>query len=167
MLNKVIIMGRLTRDPELKQTQSGIAVCRLSVAVNRQYANKETGEREADFIECEAWRNTAEFIARYFNKGSMILVEGQMRNNNYTDGNGVKHYGMKVLVDSVSFCGEKRGDSDASAQKSYNTQQNSPPLFGTVQAPQNNPYAKAQNETSEIGDISEFEAVLSEGEVPF
>jgi single-strand DNA-binding protein len=107
MLNKVILMGRLTRDPEFRQTTSGVPVCRFSIAINRQFANKQTGERETDFVDCVAWRNTAEFVSRYFSKGNMILVEGQLRNDNYTDNNGVKHYRMNVFVDNVSFCESK------------------------------------------------------------
>ena len=90
MLNKVILMGRLTRDPELKNTNSGIPMCRFSVAVERRYADKMTGERTADFLDCTAFKGTAEFVSRYFTKGSMILVEGSIQNNNYTDNNGVK-----------------------------------------------------------------------------
>ena len=85
MLNKVILMGRLTADPELRQTPSGVSSCRFSVAVNRNYTSKETGERQTDFINVVAWRNTAEFVSRYFSKGKMIIVEGSLRNNNYTD----------------------------------------------------------------------------------
>lgn len=96
MLNKVIIMGRLTADPELRQTPSGISTCRFSVAVDRGYKSKDTGERQTDFIRVTAWRQTAEFVSRYFSKGKMIIVEGSLRNNDYTDANGVKHYSMDV-----------------------------------------------------------------------
>ncbi len=107
MLNKVIIMGRLTRDPDFKQTQSGIAMCKFSVAVERQFKDKMTGERQTDFLDCTAFRGTAEFISRYFSKGNMILVEGNIQNNNYTDNNGVKHYSNNIMVENVSFCGGK------------------------------------------------------------
>ena len=110
MLNKVILMGRLTADPELRQTPSGVSSCRFSVAVNRNYTSKETGERQTDFINVVAWRNTAEFVSRYFSKGKMIIVEGSLRNNNYTDQNGVKHYSMDVQADNVSF-GESKSAS--------------------------------------------------------
>ena len=127
MLNKVILMGRLTRDPEFRQTPSGVPVCRFSIAINRQFANKQTGERETDFIDCDAWRSTAEFVSRYFSKGNMILVEGQLRNNNYTDNNGVKHYSMRVMVDNVSFCESKGsaqggGDYAGGQQGGYSQQ---------------------------------------------
>lgn len=78
-------MGRLTADPELRQTQSGVASCRFTVAVNRKFADKSTGERQADFITCVAWRQTAEFVSRYFSKGKMIALDGELRNNNYKD----------------------------------------------------------------------------------
>lgn len=107
MLNKVIIMGRLTRDPDFKQTQSGVAMCKFSVAVERQFKDKMTGERQTDFLDCTAFRGTAEFVSRYFNKGNMILVEGNIQNNNYTDNNGVKHYSNNIMVENVSFCGGK------------------------------------------------------------
>ncbi len=188
MLNKVILMGRLTRDPEFRQTTSGIPVCRISVAIDRQFANKQTGEREADFIDCEAWRNTAEFISRYFNKGSMIIIEGSLRNNNYTDNNGVKHYSMRVQIDNASF-----GESKKAAQSNGNFGNNnfgggdySGGQQGGYGAPQGNNYgggyqnnngyqnapaaprpaAPAQDALS-IGDIGDFEEILSDGEVPF
>lgn len=107
MLNRVILMGRLTKDPDFKQTQSGIAMCKFSVAVERQFKDKVTGERQTDFLDCAAFRGTAEFISRYFSKGNMILVEGNIQNNNYTDNNGVKHYSNNIMVENVSFCGGK------------------------------------------------------------
>lgn len=106
MLNRVILIGRLCAEPELKQTQSGIPVCRFRIAVNRPY-KKDDGKQEADFIGCTAWRGTAEFVSRYFQKGSMILVEGQLRNNDYTDNNNIKHYSFDVLAERVDFCGKK------------------------------------------------------------
>lgn len=103
MLNKVILMGRLCADPDFRQTQSGIAVCRIRVAIDRPYTSKSTGERQADFINVVCWRQQAEFVSRYFHKGSMIIVEGRLQNSDYTDGNGVKHYSMEVQADNVTF----------------------------------------------------------------
>ena len=93
MLNKVILMGRLTADPELRQTQSGVNSCRFTVAVDRNFV-PQGGERQADFITCIAWRQTAEFVSRYFSKGRMICVEGNLRTGSYDDRNhpDVKHY---------------------------------------------------------------------------
>jgi single-strand DNA-binding protein len=178
MLNKVILMGRLTRDPEFRQTPSGVPVCRFSVAVNRSFVNKQTGERETDFIDVEAWRNTAEFVSRYFNKGSMIIVEGSLRNNNYTDNNGVKHYSMRVMADNVSF-GESKSASQGGGN--YGGQQGGYPQQGGYQQ-QSGGYAQPQRQfadqqqarpaapmqdAAQIGDIGEFEEILSDGEVPF
>lgn len=108
-MNKVIITGRLTANPELRQAQSGIASCRFTVAVDRKFADKETGERQADFITCVAWRQTAEFLSKYFNKGKMICVEGNLRTGSYHDKNheDVTHYTTEVYVDNVEFCGGK------------------------------------------------------------
>ena len=111
MLNRVFLHGRLTKEPELRQTQSGIAVVRFTVAVDRPYSKDK--EREADFIECTAWRQTAEFVSRYFSKGSAIIVEGQLRNNNYEDKNKVKHYSYTVLVDNVHFAESKKSEKNS------------------------------------------------------
>ena len=110
MINSVILMGRLTADPDCNQTQSGTAYCRFTVAIDRKFADKTTGQKEADFISCTAWGKTAEFVSKYFSKGKMIIVEGTLRNNNYTDSNGVKHYSYNVVADSVSF-GESKSAS--------------------------------------------------------
>lgn len=108
-MNKVVITGRLTADPELKKTQSDVANCRFTVAVDRKFADKETGERQADFITCVAWRQTAEFLCKYFNKGKMICVEGNLRTGSYQDKNheDVTHYTTEVYVDNIEFCGGK------------------------------------------------------------
>lgn len=111
MLNKIIIQGRLVADPDYRQTQSGVSVCRIRVACERSVANKQTGERESDFIGCTCWRTSADFVSKWFKKGDMILVEGSLHNNDYTDQNGVKHYAMDVTVDSVNFCGKRESAS--------------------------------------------------------
>ena len=110
MLNRVILMGRLTAIPELKTTQSGNSVTSFSVAVDRNYV-KQGEERKADFINCVAWRNTAEFICRYFGKGSMIAVEGQLQTRTYQAKDGSNRYVTEVMVDNVSFTGERRDDN--------------------------------------------------------
>ena len=107
-LNRVILFGRLTKDVDLRRTQTGVAVARFTVACDRQFANKQTGEREADFIECVAWRQTADFVARYFSKGAAITVEGTLQNNNYEDKNGTKHYSYVVIAEQVGFGGSKQ-----------------------------------------------------------
>jgi single-strand DNA-binding protein len=118
MLNRFIFMGRMVRDAELKKTPAGTSVCKFSVSVNRATKDKQTGEKveETDFFDCDAWAGTAETVARYFHKGDMILVEGEMRNNNWTDNSGTKHYGMRVFVQSISFCG---GNNQKQPQQQY------------------------------------------------
>lgn len=101
-MNKIFLQGRLTANPDCRQTQNGISMCRFTIAVDRPY--KKDKEKETDFINVTAWRNTADFVARYFTKGKPILVEGSLRNNDYTDQNGVKHYSMCVQADTVNFC---------------------------------------------------------------
>lgn len=152
-MNKVILAGRLTADPELRQTQSGVASCRFTVAVNRKFADKATGERQADFITCVAWRQTAEFVSRYFSKGKMIALEGELRNNNYKDRThpDVTHYCTEVLVDNVEFCGSKNDSGSSVASPSQTQQQSAPP----------------QEPAMNYGTLSDFEEILSDGDVPF
>ena len=105
-MNKVILMGRMTKDAELKYTQSGTAVCSFSLAVNRRYKD-QTGNYPVDFINCQAWRQTAEFISKYFSKGRMIAVCGSIQTRTWDDQNGKRHYATEVLVEEAYFCGEK------------------------------------------------------------
>ena len=105
MLNRVILMGRLTADPELKKTNSDISVTSFSLAVDRNYG--KGADRQTDFINCVAWRQTAEFISRYFHKGSMIAVEGSIQTSSYTDKNGNNRKQVEVVANNVSFCGSK------------------------------------------------------------
>ena len=120
MLNSVIIMGRLTFDPELRTTPNGVSVVRFQVAVDRRY-QKQGEERKADFIDVTAWRQTAEFVSRYFHKGSMIAVEGSIQTDNFTDKDGNKRKSMQVVADNVSFCGSKAesGQGGYSAPRQY------------------------------------------------
>ena len=106
MVNSVVIMGRLTFDPELRTTPTGVSVVRFQVACDRNY-QKSGEERKADFIDVTAWRQTAEFISRYFRKGSMIAVEGSIQTDSYTDNNGNKRKSVTVVANNVSFCGSK------------------------------------------------------------
>lgn len=154
-MNRVTIMGRLCADPDFRQTQSGIPVCRFRVAVNRP--KQKDKEQQADFINCTAWRSTAEFICRYFTKGQQILLEGQLRNNDYTDNNGVKHYSMDVLVDQVYFTGSKNENAQ------QETQQYQPQASAPVQKPQ----AYAQEQPVNDLNLDDFEEILGDGEVPF
>lgn len=111
MLNQIIIMGRLTRDPELRRTGSGLAVASFSVAVERDFPNKETGEKEVDFINCVAWRQTGEFVSKWFAKGSMIVVSGRLQIRNWTDKDGNKRNTAEIVAENVYF-GESKKSSD-------------------------------------------------------
>jgi single-strand DNA-binding protein len=106
-LNKIILMGRLTADPEMKFTTTNIPVCRFSIAVNRAYS-KEGEEKQADFFKVVAWRKTGEIANQYFRKGSPILLEGTLQNNNYEDNQGVRHYSMEVIAEKIYFVGGKK-----------------------------------------------------------
>ena len=112
-MNKSILIGRLTRDPELKTTNSQVAVCSFSIAVDRKFKNAN-GDREADFIGCVAWRQTAEFIAKYFRKGSKICVEGSLQSRSWDDAEGKRHSVIEVVVDQAEFVEAK--DSSAQAR---------------------------------------------------
>ena len=148
MINKWIGMGRLTADPALRQTQSGVSSCNVTVAVQRDFTDG-SGERQSDFINVVAWRQTAEFICRYFSKGRLILVEGELRTRTYDDKRypDVKHYVTEVLVDHAYFGGDSGGSKSSSA---------SPP-----------PQHQASAATPAPADLSDFEEVASDSELPF
>lgn len=110
MLNCAVIMGRLTADPELRTTTSGVSVTSFTVAVDRNY-QKQGQERETDFINVVAWRQTAEFVSRYFHKGSMIALQGSIQTRNYEDRNGNKRTAVEIVANSVSFCESKSESS--------------------------------------------------------
>lgn len=153
--NKVILIGNLTKDIELKTMQSGMVLASFDIAVARAFKNKQTGETETDFIRCQAWGKTAEFLSRYFSKGKAVVVEGDLRNNNYTDQNGVKHYGFVVNVQAVSFAGNKSDSAPAPQQQ-----------------PQNNPQQFVNNVQgagipSGLDDLAGFEEIIGDGSVPF
>ena len=112
MLNHIVIMGRLTRDPELRRTGSGIAVASFTVAVDRDFGGRDGGEKETDFIDCVAWRHTGEFVSKYFTKGSMIVVSGRLQIRGWTDKDGNKRRSAEVVADNVYF-GESKRSSDS------------------------------------------------------
>jgi len=112
MLNHIIVMGRLTRDPELRRTGSGVAVASFTVAVDRDFSPKDGGERETDFIDCVAWRQTGEFVSKYFTKGRMAVVSGRLQIRGWTDKDGNKRRTAEIVADNVYFGDSKRdGDS--------------------------------------------------------
>ncbi len=144
MINSVVIMGRLTFDPELRTTPSGVSVVQFQVAVDRNF-QRQGEERKTDFIDVTAWRQTAEFISRYFRKGSMIAVEGSIQTDNFTDNSGNKRKSVRVVANNVSFCGSK-------AESAVNTN----PAYSQP-APS---YASADN--------SDFEEIVDDDEdLPF
>ena len=133
---RVILLGRITKDLELKQTPNGTSVLAFTVAVERNYSKGE--DKQSDFINCVAWKEKAEFISKYFGKGRMIAIEGNLRTRAYDDKNGVKHYVTEVYVDNVSFTGEKKQTE-------------------TVHT----------NPADSIGNPDDYEDVLSDDGVPF
>ena len=149
MLNRIIIMGRLTRDPELRRTQSGIAVTSFSLAVDRDFKSKDSGEKQTDFIDVVAWRQTAEFVNQYFTKGRMAVVEGRLQIRDWKDKDGNNRRTAEVIADNVYFGDSKRdgapmGGAPANAEHSGG--------YGA-------PVAGGKSEFSEIDD--------ADGELPF
>ena len=117
MLNHIVIMGRLTRDPELRTTQSGVSLTSFTVAVDRDFGGRDGGERQTDFIDCVAWRSTGEFVSKYFHKGSMIVVSGRLQSRKWQDRDGNNRTSWEINADNVYF-GESRRDGD-SGRDSY------------------------------------------------
>lgn len=118
-LNRVILQGRLVSDPELRTTQSDVTVANATIAVDRNYKDKGTGEKETDFFNLTAWRGTADFMAKYFHKGEMMVVDGTLQNSKYTDKDGNKRVSTQVIVESVFFCGDRKArGSDGGEQTS-------------------------------------------------
>ena len=120
MLNHITIMGRLTRDPELRRTGSGIAVASFTVAVDRDFGGRDGGEKETDFIDCVAWRQTGEFVSKYFTKGRMIVVSGRLQIRSWTDKDGNKRRTAEVVADNCYF-GDSKRDSDGGSSYGGNT----------------------------------------------
>ena len=133
MLNHIVIMGRLTRDPELRRTGSGIAVASFSVACERDFGGRDGGEKETDFIDCVAWRQTGEFVSRYFSKGSMIVVSGRLQIRNWTDKEGNKRRSAEIVADNIYFGESKR--SSENNNSAYNGNNYSAPAAGGYTAP--------------------------------
>ena len=111
-MNKIILIGRLVKDPELRYTQSGHAVANFTLAVNRRFAN-QSGEREADFINCQAWQKSAEFVANYFKKGQQMALEGRLQVRSYDDNNGQKRWVTEVVAEQIEFVGSKGNGSNS------------------------------------------------------
>ena len=112
MLNRIVLMGRLTRDPELRRTGSGVAVTSFTIAVDRDFSSKDSGEKETDFIDCVAWRQTGEFVSKYFTKGRMAVVSGRLQIRNWTDKDGNKRRTAEVIAENVYFGDSKKDETD-------------------------------------------------------
>ena len=150
MLNVVAIMGRLVADPELRTTQSGTNVCSFRIACDRNFV-RQGEQRQADFINCVAWRSTAEFITRYFQKGSMIAVTGSIQTRNYEDKNGNKRTAVEVLVDQASFCGSKA--ETGTGNNNYNQGYSAP--------------AQPAAPSFSTGSDGDFEEISGDDDLPF
>ena len=152
MLNCAVIMGRLVADPELRTTTSGISVISFRVAVDRNFV-RQGEERQADFIDVVAWRQTAEFVSRYFRKGSMIAVQGSIQTRNYEDRNGNKRTAVEIVADNVSFCGSKAESGNAGGNARYDE----------PARPQAQPSAPAYA----TGSVGDFNDIQDDDELPF
>ena len=146
MLNQIIIMGRLTRDPELRRTGSGVAVTSFTLAVDRDFAPKDGSERETDFIDCVAWRQTGEFVSKYFTKGRMAVVAGRLQIRNWTDKDGNKRRTAEIVADNVYFGDSKRDGDSGSAYSA-------PASFGGYSAP-------SQSSASDFAMLDDDDAQL-------
>ena len=147
MLNKIILMGRLTRDPELRHTQSGVSVASFTLAVDRDFKDRSTGEKSTDFIDVVAWRQTGEFVSKYFTKGRMAVVEGRLQIRDWTDKEGNKRRTAEVVADNVYF-GDSRRDGDNGYQGGYSRPAAPAPDYGTP--------SPADDQFSDLSDDDEL-----------
>jgi single-strand DNA-binding protein len=160
-------MGRLTAAPEIKTSQTGMSVVNFTIAIDRR--PDKNGNKTADFIQCAAFGKTAEIISKYFSKGRMILVNGNLQNNNYTDSNGTNHYAMRVVVNNISFCGDS-GNGNTNNNSGYQQNQSYGQNPQSMMQSANSmgiPTYQQQDGFGNIGDLSEFEEIISDGNPPF
>ena len=161
MLNHITIMGRLTRDPELRRTGSGIAVASFTVAVDRDFGGRDGGEKETDFIDCVAWRQTGEFVSKYFTKGRMIVVSGRLQIRSWTDKDGNKRRTAEVVADNCYF-GDSKRDSEGGSSYGGNTYGGN--SYGNFSAPTGNNYggysAPAGTPASDFAMLDDDDAQL-------
>lgn len=165
MLNRVILMGRLVSDPELKTTGTGISVTSFRIAVDRSYV-KSGEERKADFFDIVCWRSTAEFVCRYFGKGSLIAVEGQLQSRTYDAKDGTKRYVVEVIADNVSFTGERRENAGGYSQP-YGGQGYAPQSSYTSPASSYQQPAPVEPATYQSGANSDFQDMPLDDDLPF
>ncbi len=149
MLNQIVIMGRFTRDPELRHTQSGHPVASFTLAVERDFSSRDGGERATDFIDCVAWRNTGEFVSKYFTKGQMAAVSGRLQIREWTDRDGNKRRSAEIVADSVYFADSKK-TREGSGDYSQNSR-SAAPAFNDIPV--------SESDFSELDD--------GDGELPF
>ncbi|MBO7670447.1 MAG: single-stranded DNA-binding protein [Oscillospiraceae bacterium] len=158
MLNHIVVMGRLTRDPELRTTQSGVNVASFTVAVDRDFGGRDGAERQTDFFDCAAWRQTGEFVSKYFQKGRMIVVSGRMQSRKYQDREGNNRTAWEIQADNVYFGDSKRdGDNAGYSQSSYTGQSS---------------YSRGSDSPRQSAPVppvtpSPFEELEDDGELPF
>ena len=159
MLNHITIMGRLTRDPELRRTGSGVAVASFTLAVDRDFGGRDGGERETDFIDCVAWRQTGEFVSKYFTKGRMAVVSGRLQIRSWTDKDGNKRRTAEVVADNVYF-GDSRRDGET-GNSSYGGNTYGGNSYGSAPAPAYGGYsAPASNPASDFAMLDDDDAQL-------
>ena len=158
MLNHIIIMGRLTRDPELRRTGTGVAVASFTLSVDRHFGKNENGERETDFIDCVAWRQTGEFVSKYFTKGRMAVVSGRLQIRGWTDKDGNKRRTAEVVADNVYFGDSKRDDQGGSsyAGNSYGSAN----AYGSAPAPAFGGYSMPSAPASDFAMLDDDDAQL-------
>ncbi len=164
MLNRVILMGRIVADPELKTTGTGISVTSFRIAVDRSYV-KQGEERKADFFDIVCWRNTAEFVCRYFGKGSLIAVEGQLQSRTYQAKDGTNRYVVEVVADNVSFTGERRENAGG-----YNQSYGGNQSYGNQSYGSNQTYQQEAPQTPasyQSGSNSDFQDMPLDDDLPF
>ena len=163
MLNKIFLMGRLARDPELRRTQSGTPVGSFRLAVDRDFKDKATGERSTDWIDVVAWRQTAEFVSRYFTKGRMAVVEGRLQMRDWTDKEGNKRTSAEVVADNVYF-GDSKRDGDGGGYSSGYGQGGYAPAGGGYGAAPSAPsgFGGSDRETDQFAELSD-----DDGDLPF
>lgn len=171
MLNHIVIMGRLVRDPELRVTQTGVSVTSFTLAVDRDYKNKESGEKSTDFIDVVAWRSTAEFVCKYFTKGRMAIAEGRLQIRDWKDRDGNNRRNAEVVADNIYFGDSKRdvptaGDYPPPYGAPVPTQNYNGPSPTSTPAPTNG-YAPSPNYSAGAGNGFAEVDDLDGGELPF
>lgn len=165
MLNLIVLMGRLTADPEMRTTPSGISCARFTLAVERNYTDKQTGTRQADFIDVVAWRSTADFVSRYFHKGQLITTQGSLQTHAYDDKDGNRRKAFEVVTDNVYFAEPKRSNENGGDYSSgYNTGYNN--NYSAPASPSTPPVKTEEPASFSTGNDSDFVSVPDD-DLPF